>query len=206
MLEWTFSPDHSHPSFLLMPRIEPLSPGAAGPFARHAFRVARKRVGVVPESIAVTGHHRGVLAASGAFELVSERMHRVDDRLKELAVLKAATIVECEFCMDIGSFIARRSGIGDVELLALARHRESDVFTEVEKLVLDYASAMTRTPSAVTDELVAALHEHFDDAQILELTAMIAWENFRARFNAALGVEAQGFSEGAVCAVAEAVV
>jgi AhpD family alkylhydroperoxidase len=187
-----------------MTRIEPLQPGTGGPFARHAFRVARKRVGVVPESIAVTARHNGVLAASGAFELLAERMHRVDERLKELAVLKAATIVECEFCMDIGSFIARRSGIGDAELLALARHADSDVFTDVEKLVLDYAAAMTRTPSAVTDELVAALREHFDEAQVVELTAMIAWENFRARFNAALGIEAQGFSEGAVCAVPEA--
>jgi len=45
------------------------------------------------------------------------------------------------------------------------------------------------------------LGEHFNEKQLVELTSAIAWENYRARFNHALGVEAEGFSEGAVCAV-----
>jgi 4-carboxymuconolactone decarboxylase len=60
---------------------------------------------------------------------------------------------------------------------------------------------MTRTPVEVPDELFAALRNHFDERQMVELTSAIAWENFRARFDHALGIEAEGFSEGAVCAV-----
>ena len=62
---------------------------------------------------------------------------------------------------------------------------------------------MTQAPVEVPDELFAALRQHFNEAQMVELTAAIAWENYRARFNHAFGVEAQGFSEGAYCPMPE---
>jgi alkylhydroperoxidase family enzyme len=67
--------------------------------------------------------------------------------------------------------------------------------------VLDYAVGMSRTPVEVSDALFAALREHFDDDQLVELTHLIALENMRGRFNLALGISAAGFSEGMVCAV-----
>jgi len=67
--------------------------------------------------------------------------------------------------------------------------------------VLDYASSMTRTPVEVADALFAALRQHFSDAQVVELTACIAWENYRARFDHAFGVESENFSEGSFCAL-----
>ena len=82
-------------------------------------------------------------------------------------------------------------------------YRESSAFSPLEKLVLDYSVAMTKTPVEVSDELFAALRQHFNEAQLVELTAAIAWENYRARFNHAFGVEAQGFSEGAYCPLPE---
>jgi hypothetical protein len=69
--------------------------------------------------------------------------------------------------------------------------------------VLDYATAMSRTPTTVTDELFAALREHFDERQMVELTNVIALENMRARFNSAFDMTPAGFSEGMVCAVPE---
>lgn len=65
--------------------------------------------------------------------------------------------------------------------------------------MLDLAVAMTRTPVDVPDALVDDLREHFDEKQLVELTAAIAWENFRARFNRGFDVAAQQFSDGAVC-------
>lgn len=59
--------------------------------------------------------------------------------------------------------------------------------------------ALTDTPAEVPDALFERLREHFDEAQLIELTATIAWENYLARFNRGFAVEAQGFSEGAVC-------
>jgi alkylhydroperoxidase family enzyme len=60
---------------------------------------------------------------------------------------------------------------------------------------------MTHTPVEVPDELFQSLRAQFTEAQLVELTATIAWENYRARFNHAFGLEAEGFSEGAYCAL-----
>jgi len=82
-------------------------------------------------------------------------------------------------------------------------YRDSPAFSPLEKLVLDYAAAMTRTPAEVPDALFAALRAELSEAQLVELTAAIAWENYRARFDRAFGVEAQGFSKGAYCPLPE---
>lgn len=68
-------------------------------------------------------------------------------------------------------------------------------------MVLRYAVAMTKTPVEVPDELFATMRQHFEARQLVELTSAIAWENYRARFDHAFGIEAEGFSEGAACAL-----
>lgn len=60
---------------------------------------------------------------------------------------------------------------------------------------------MTRTPVDVSDALFSCLREHFSEAQLVELTSAIAWENYRARFDHAFGMEAENFAEGAICAL-----
>ena len=97
--------------------------------------------------------------------------------------------------------MGRRQGVTEQQLLDLAAFETSSAFSEVEKLVLRYAVAMTQTPVEVPDELFAALRRHFDPKQMVELTSAIAWENYRARFDHAFGIEAEGFSEGAFCAL-----
>lgn len=72
-------------------------------------------------------------------------------------------------------------------------------FSALELSVVHYAEAMTADSALVDDGLFARLREHFDEAQIVELTSAIAWENYRARFNRALEVAAEGYSEGAFC-------
>ena len=85
--------------------------------------------------------------------------------------------------------------------MALADFETSPDLSELEKLVLRYAVGMTQTPVEVPDELFAELRQHFDERQLVELTSAIAWENYRARFDHAFGIEAEGFSEGAFCAL-----
>jgi alkylhydroperoxidase family enzyme len=101
--------------------------------------------------------------------------------------------------MDIGSAVSRGYGISEEQLRDLPEYKTSNLFSPVEKLVIEYTEAMTRTPVIVSDELFAELRRHLSAAQMVEITAVIAWENFRARFNHACGIEAQGFSEGAYC-------
>jgi alkylhydroperoxidase family enzyme len=92
--------------------------------------------------------------------------------------------------------VGRRYGISEEQLRQLSIYRQSDTFSTLEKLVLDYAVVMTRTPVEVSEELFARLREYFDESQIVELTSAIAWENYRARFNHAFGIESQGFAKG----------
>ncbi|MHB8234620.1 MAG: carboxymuconolactone decarboxylase family protein [Solirubrobacteraceae bacterium] len=148
-------------------------------------------------------HTPGLLVGYGVFEGAVARAHRMPARLKVLAELKAVALTHCEWCIDIASPIAYRAGISETQMLALPHYRESDEFSAVEKLVLDYATGISSTPVSVPDELFAALHEHFDDAQLVELTNVIAVENMRGRFNLALGIGASGFSEGMICVVPE---
>jgi hypothetical protein len=87
--------------------------------------------------------------------------------------------------------------------MGLTDFEGSPEFTEVEKSALRYAAALTATPVELGDDLFAALEAHFDARQLVELTAAIAWENYRARFNHAFGCEAEGYSEGAFCPLPE---
>ncbi len=97
--------------------------------------------------------------------------------------------------------MGRKLGVTEQQLLDLADFETSAAFTELEKLVLRYAVAMTQTPVEVSDELFAGLRQHFDPRQMVELTSAIAWENYRARFDHAFGIQAEGFSADAVCAL-----
>lgn len=98
--------------------------------------------------------------------------------------------------MDIGSAVGRRQGLSEPQLRELGRFEESSAFSDEEKLVLRYAAAMTRTPVEVPDELFEALQRRFDPRQLVELTSAIAWENYRARFDHAFGIESAGFARG----------
>ncbi len=88
--------------------------------------------------------------------------------------------------------------------MALPDFESSAAFSAVEKLVLRYAAAMTNTPVEVPDELFEALRQSFEERQLVDLTSAIAWENYRARFNHAFGIEAEGFYKGALCLLPQA--
>jgi AhpD family alkylhydroperoxidase len=172
---------------------------------RHYKRLTGRETRQINESmiepLKMYAYEPGLLYGIAGIELATARLHRLDERLKNLAELKAATLTHCEYCIDLGSQIAQRSGLSEEQLLALPAYQTSMLFTELEKLVLDYTVGMSSTPVEVPEALFAKLREHFDDAQIVELTHVVALENLRGRFNLALGIGAAGFSEGMVCAV-----
>lgn len=91
--------------------------------------------------------------------------------------------------MDINSAVGRDAGITDEQLADLAAFETSPHFDRREKAVLHYVEGMTHTPADVSDSVFAEVQELFTPEQIVELTAAIALENFRARFNCALKIE-----------------
>lgn len=172
-------------------------------FTRRALRkLAGRETDQMLEPLGILAHSPRLLSGYGKLELAIGKLNRIDRHLSDLAELKAATLMGCEYCIDLGSQVARRrSGISDEQLLALPYFRDSALFTDLEKLVLEYAVALSQTPVAVSDELFDELREQFDDAQLVELTYIVAHENSRGRFNHAFEVGSAGFSEGMTCAV-----
>jgi len=100
--------------------------------------------------------------------------------------------------------VGRELGVTEEQLRDLPSYRESSAFSDEERLVIELAVEMTKTPVELPPELLDELHWCFDEAQLVELSAAVAWENYRARFNRVFGVQAAGFSvEAAFCALPE---
>ena len=95
--------------------------------------------------------------------------------------------------MDINASQGMQAGADEAKVGDVRTWRESPRFSDAERVALEYAEAMTITGQRVGDELFARLRTFFDESQIVELTAAVALENFRSKFNVPLGVEAQGF-------------
>ena len=172
---------------------------------RMANWYTRRSYGRDTEIAGVLAHSPPHMRGYGMLEWGNERAHGLDEKLQMLAETKAATQVGCEFCLDIASHLSRKAGVSEEQLRNLHAYKESPAFSPLERLVLEYAEAMSQTPVMVSDELFARLREHFDEQQIVELTAGIALENFRARFNHALGITPAGFSSGEYCVLPDAV-
>jgi AhpD family alkylhydroperoxidase len=191
-----------------MARIQGVPQDQAGPVVKLVYWFMRKGMkkmtgreaahGSGIEPIEIWAHQPKMMSGMGKFQGAVRKAHTVDERLKNLVELKGAQMIGCEYCVDLGSQICRNSGFSDEELLALPRYRQSDLFTEREKLALDYAVAVMRTPVEVTDELFARMKEYFSDKQMVEITALLTVVNLD-RFNAAFGIGSAGFSEGMVC-------
>jgi alkylhydroperoxidase family enzyme len=195
-----------------MARIEGVPQKQAGPVVKLVYRFMRRGVkkltgregarGDGTEPVAIWAYQPKMMSGMGRFQGAVRKGKSVDERLKYLVELKGAQMIGCEFCVDLGSQICRNSGFSDQELLAVPRYRESDLFTEREKVALDYTVAVMRTPVEVTDELFASTKEHFTNEQLVEITALLTVVNLD-RFNAAFGVGSAGFSDGMVCVPAD---
>ena len=156
---------------------------------------SRREFGLEAEPTKALLHQPKVLTAVARFGMRVQKWSRLDSGLQELAMLSVASHIGCSWCMDFGYYKSRTNGMPIEKLEQVMSWRESTVYTPLERKVLEYAEAMTATPPTVTDEMVASLREELDDAQLVELTGMIAAENLFSRTNSALGVTTQGFKD-----------
>jgi alkylhydroperoxidase family enzyme len=157
-------------------------------------KLTRKRFGEVPEGIGVMWNNRRVLRTSMAMGQKTSKWKECDESLKVFAHMAVASLVGCSFCLDLGYFHAQHQGLDVAKAREVPRWRESDVFSPLERDVLDYAEAMSETTPMVSDDLSARLLEELGAAGMVELTAFVGLANQMARTNVALGISAQGFS------------
>ena len=94
--------------------------------------------------------------------------------------------------MDSNAAGSSRNGAADEKIAAVYEYEKSDLFTPAERVALELADAMTETPPNVTDELFQRLQQYYDEAELVELAAIVAQENFRSRFNTTFRVESAG--------------
>ncbi|MGH9242953.1 MAG: carboxymuconolactone decarboxylase family protein [Acidimicrobiales bacterium] len=172
----------------------------AGVYGALVKRFSRKMFGDVPDALGVMWNNRPVLKASMGLGRKAARWKECDENLKSYAHMAVASVVGCTFCLDLGYFQAHHKGLDVAKARELPRWRESEVFTPLERSVMEYAEAMSQTPLTVTDELSARLLDQLGAPAMVELTAFIGMSNQMARANVALGIEAQGFS--AACGLA----
>jgi AhpD family alkylhydroperoxidase len=172
----------------------PLDPPRT-PLYRLVEWYARRSWGVVPDPLAAMGHNPRVLLTDARFETSLGRWKKLDPTLKALAEMASAVHIGCSWCVDFGYWVSANAGVDPRKLQDVPHWRDSDVYTDLERKVLAYAEAATATPLQVTDEMVADLRRELDDAELVELTMMVAVENVRSRFNAALGLTSQGFKD-----------
>jgi alkylhydroperoxidase family enzyme len=191
-----------------MARIQGVQKSQAGPMVKLVYRLGPRMmrklagreasIGNGLEPMEIWAHKPKLMMAMGKFNGAIRKPGTLETRVRNLCELKGSAMIGCEFCVDLGSQICRHSGFTDDELLAIPRYASSELFTEPEKVALDYTVAVMRTPVEVTDDLFADLQKHFTTDQIVELTALLTLVNLD-RFNAAFGIGSAGFSEGMVC-------
>ncbi len=129
------------------------------------------------------------------FEQGVAKWNKLDADLKELAVMASAASIGCSWCMDFGFWESYRRGMDARKLRDVPVWRDSDAYTPLERDVMEYAEAVTANPPTVDDALAGRLRERLGEPAFVELTAMVAVENYRSRFNSALGLTSQGFKD-----------
>jgi AhpD family alkylhydroperoxidase len=166
-----------------------------GLYGKLITAYARRTYGEVPDNLYVLWHNRPALKAVFKMEQAFAKADALDPHLKMYAQIASAGTIGCTWCLDFGYYLAHTEGMDEAKVREVPRWRETDVFDATERAVLEYAEAMSTTPLGVTDEMVARLNTLLGHAAVVELTMMVAIENERSRFNAAMGLESQGYSD-----------
>ena len=163
-------------------------------YVKIFFWNQRRRYGAVLEPARLWGRTPKVFAALALlYGALDRRKSPIEPALRSLVTVRVSQINWCAFCVDINSATSLKRGIDEAKLASLPEFAESGLYTEREKAALAYADMITSSERKATPEHIERLRTHFDDDAIIELTALIAFQNMSSKFNAALGVEPQGF-------------
>ena len=163
-------------------------------YVRVLFWLQRRRYGRELEPARLWGRTpRAFLAMAAMYGALDRKSSPLAPALRSLVQVRVSQVNWCPFCIDINSASGLERGVDPLKLEALPDFADSALFDDREKAALTYADAMTRSDRPVDAALVSTLRQVFSDDAIIELTALIAYQNMSSKFNAALGVPAQGF-------------
>ena len=133
------------------------------------------------------------VSVASVYGVLDRKKSPILPSLRSLISIYVSQMNGCTFCVDLNSAtLIKRTG-SDEKLQALSDWKTSHVFSDLEKAALHYTEGMTSTPCQVDDACFHALKNHFDEKAIIELTALIAFQNMSSKFNTALAIAPQGF-------------
>jgi uncharacterized peroxidase-related enzyme len=135
------------------------------------------------------------LGVATLYGMIDRRSSPIEPALRSLLTVRVSQLNGCSFCVDLNSATLLQRGASLEKVAALSSWRDCQLFDQRECAALDYAEAMTLSGAGVKEAHVSALRTHFTDDAIVELTGLVAFQNLSSKFNAALGVPAQGFCE-----------
>jgi len=158
-----------------------------------------KQLGAVPEPVEVMHNYPKVAMSNQEFSAGVATWDAADTSLKTFAHMAVAAQVGCSWCLDVNYFLAQNHDLDLAKASQVPRWRKSDVFAPLERDVMEYAEAMTNTPTTVSDELAARLLEALGPAALVEVTVFIGFANMASRVNTAHGITSQGYSD--VCEI-----
>lgn len=165
-------------------------------YVRLILALQRRRYGAELESAKLWGRlPRSFLALTLLYRTLDRRDSPIEPALRALVQVRVSQINWCAFCTDLNGAAALERVVAPEKLAALEQFENSPLYSERERAALAYAEALTDPVRRVDDACFARLRAHFDEQAVLELTALAAFQNLSSKFNAALGVPAQGFCQ-----------
>ncbi len=177
-------------------RVEPKPIFSYPWYLRPFFWNQRRKYGRVLDAALLWARSpRLFLGVAILYGLIDSRRSPIEPALRSLITVRVSQINGCAFCVDLNSATLIKRGASMAKVEALACWRESELFDERERVALDFAEAVTDPRRQVDDETYGRLRRLFDDHAIIELTALIAFQNMSSKFNSALAVPPQGFCQ-----------
>jgi AhpD family alkylhydroperoxidase len=175
-------------------RVAARPPGTYPWYLRPFFWNQRRKYGnVLDASLLWARVPKLFLAVAALYGVIDRRSSPIEPALRSLLTVRVSQINHCRFCVDINGATLLRRGVSEDKLWALEDWRASALFGQRERVALDFAEAITRSDREVDDQMMAAVRQHFDDDAIIELCALIAFQNMSSKFNSAFAVPPQGF-------------
>ena len=163
-------------------------------YVRLIFAAQRRKYGIELEPARLWGRlPRSFLFLTLLYRSLDHADSPIEPALRALVQVRVSRINWCAFCVDLNGAAALERAVAPEKLAALDDYERSPLYTERERTALAYAEAATDPAQRVDDACFARLRGRFDEQAILELTALVAFQNLSSKFNAALGVPAQGF-------------
>ena len=175
-------------------RINPKASANCPWYLQPFFWNQRRKYGAVLDAALIWARSPKLfIGVAVLYGMIDRKSSPLTPALRSLVTVRVSQINWCPFCVDINSATLLKRGASVAKVEALENWAQSKLFDEQERAVLEYTEAMTRSDVQVEDKQIDGLRVHFEDDAIVELTALIAFQNMSSKFNSALEVPPQGF-------------